>query len=249
MRQKLDNTVNRVTHLVETNRWELSILVLNIIRAGTFLKVCWPTVLYHAPVTHCFKCLGFAFTPVTVKVTTSVQALICLLSVQLESTLFQAFPHTSHFLTRASLTSLTHCVQASANSKWGTVSTLRAMLDWWGSQLMNKTFLLPLVSQVDFSGPAHFMRLPEGSEHLWPTWYHTDPSVGFFSFLVSLLLSFTSARWDHFSNKLLACRLLSSTLFSRNSAGDTSHIGDKEMEAQEVEVICQRSHSPCKSQD
>lgn len=38
--QKLNNTVNRVTHLVETNRWELLTLVLNIIRAGTFSKVC-----------------------------------------------------------------------------------------------------------------------------------------------------------------------------------------------------------------
>lgn len=49
------------------------------------------------------KALGFLFTLVTAKVTTSVQALTCFPSVQPESTLFQASLHSPHFLTRASL--------------------------------------------------------------------------------------------------------------------------------------------------
>lgn len=64
--------------------------------------------------------------------------------------------------------------------------------------------------------------------------------VGFFSFAVSLLLSFTSAPWDHFPSKLFP------SFCFQHPDGDTSHPRDRKIEAHKNENIYRRSHTVLK---
>lgn len=79
------------------------------------------------------------------------------------------------------------CTLGFVSLKCGAFSTLRATLDWWDTELMNKC-IFPFQSSWWTTLRWLISRnsqkvLSTSHAKLWPIWHHTGPSIGFSPFL------------------------------------------------------------------
>ena len=165
-------------------------MLLNNIRAGWILQACWPMFPMHLALFLHWSLLRW---PLLGRIwTASLQCNLRALYFRLLFTPGLWCPEQGFSDSSEGTCGTVFCTLAFVSLKCGAFSTLRATLDWWDTELMNKCILPLSVLLMDYSEMAHFQKFPEGSEHQsHKAVANLIPYRSFywlFSFSVSLLL-------------------------------------------------------------